>query len=71
MLIAGVAILLIAVVLIALEKKGHGRTKGAGVIIVGPIPIVFGSDKESVKMMLALSIALVAALIILTVLSRI
>ncbi|MBO0887971.1 DUF131 domain-containing protein, partial [Candidatus Bathyarchaeota archaeon] len=35
------------------------------VVIVGPIPIIFGSDKQSAKILLALSIILVGALIVL------
>ena len=40
------------------------RVKGAGVIMIGPIPIIFGTDKKSVKMVLALALALTIALII-------
>ncbi|MCS7124256.1 MAG: DUF131 domain-containing protein [Candidatus Bathyarchaeota archaeon] len=32
--------------------------KGGGAVIIGPFPIVFGTDKESVKVVLWLSIAL-------------
>lgn len=39
------------------EDEG-GRVKGGGVVIIGPVPIVFGSDKKTVKSLLILSIVL-------------
>jgi uncharacterized protein (TIGR00304 family) len=39
--------------------------KGAGVIMIGPIPIIFGTDKKSVKTVIILALALTIALIIL------
>ena len=46
------------------EREGEGRVKAAGVIMIGPIPIIFGTDKKSVKAVLALALALVIAAII-------
>jgi uncharacterized protein (TIGR00304 family) len=42
------------------EKEGEGEShvRGAGVIMIGPIPIIFGTDKKSVKTVLALALAL-------------
>ena len=45
-----------------LEKEG--KVKGAGVIMIGPIPIIFGTDKKSVKAVLALALALTITLVI-------
>ncbi len=28
-------------------REGGGRVRGGGVVIVGPVPIVFGTDKET------------------------
>lgn len=44
--------------------KGGGEVKGGGVVIIGPFPIVFGTDKESVRVLLLLSIALIAILLV-------
>ena len=44
--------------------KAEGKVKGAGVIMIGPIPIIFGTDKKSVKSVLALALALTIALVI-------
>jgi uncharacterized protein (TIGR00304 family) len=42
----------------SVSKDSKGSVRGAGVIIVGPVPIVFGTDKKSVRTVLLLSIAL-------------
>jgi uncharacterized protein (TIGR00304 family) len=41
--------------------------EGGGAIVVGPFPIIFGTDKESIKTVLLLSIALTILLIIMMV----
>jgi len=66
----GFAIAFIAAVLLflrGLKSKGR-RVRGGGVVIVGPVPIIFGTDKESVKVILVLSIVLIVLLLVLTVL---
>jgi len=74
----GVALILVgfAVALIAMfwlflvgMKRDKGRVKGGGAVIIGPIPIIFGTDKESVKIILILSIALIALLVVFTLFS--
>lgn len=69
MIFVGLAIALIAVLWLVFSgvKGGKGKVRGGGAIIIGPIPIIFGTDKESVKIILLLSIILVALLLILTV----
>ena len=69
LIFVGFAIALIAVLWLVFSsvKGGKGKVKGGGAIIIGPIPIIFGTDKESVKIILLLSIILVALLLILTV----
>jgi uncharacterized protein (TIGR00304 family) len=62
----GIVIIIIATALVLLSKNIRtGRIKGGEAIIIGPIPIVFGTDKESLKTVLLLSITLTALLIIL------
>jgi len=63
LIFVGVVIFLLATVLITLKRGGTGKTKSAGIIIVGPIPIIFGSDKKSTKDILVLSIILTSVLI--------
>jgi uncharacterized protein (TIGR00304 family) len=42
--------------------------RGAGVIMVGPVPIIFGTDKKSVKTVLALALVLAIVFLIIIVL---
>jgi uncharacterized protein (TIGR00304 family) len=64
----GVIIMVIAILLMFFSNaKGKGKARGGGAIIIGPVPIVFGTDKESLRTVLLLAIALTTLLIILTV----
>jgi uncharacterized protein (TIGR00304 family) len=56
-----------AILLLLANTKGRGKVRGGGVIIIGPVPIVFGTDKESLKKVLLLSIALTTILVVVTV----
>jgi uncharacterized protein (TIGR00304 family) len=65
---AGMLIMIVGIALILLSKSGKtGKARGGGVIIVGPIPIVFGTDKQSLKTILLLSIVLTTLLIVLLI----
>jgi len=63
----GMLIIIVATALILLSTNRKGNIKGGGAIIIGPIPIVFGTDKQSLRTVLLLSIILTALLIILIV----
>ncbi|MGD0158879.1 MAG: DUF131 domain-containing protein [Candidatus Bathyarchaeia archaeon] len=66
--LAGMLIMIVATVLLLLSKKGKtGKTRGGGVILIGPIPIIFGTDKQSLKTILLLSIVLTTLLIALVI----
>lgn len=70
LVLVGFIVAFIAVVLLAFTAvKGRGKISGGGAVIIGPFPIVFGTDKESVKILLVLAIALVALLLIFMVFS--
>ena len=62
-LIFGGFALLLATILIPMFRAGRLRGRGGGVIIIGPLPIVFASDKQSAKILLILAIVLVALLV--------
>jgi uncharacterized protein (TIGR00304 family) len=65
---AGFVIAFLAVILLVLTTiRGRGKFRGGGAVIIGPFPIVFGTDRESVKMLLILSIALTTLMLILMV----
>jgi len=63
----GFAITLIAVFLMAIRGgRAGGKMKGGGAVLVGPIPIVFGTDRESMKIVLILAIVLTVILVAVT-----
>ncbi len=68
LVIIGFAVAFIAVIWLILsgakDGKEKSRVRGGGVVIIGPVPIIFGTDKESVKIILLLSIALVVLLLV-------
>ena len=65
LIFTGFVIAFIAILLwIFMTVKGGGKVRGGGAVIIGPFPIVFGTDKESVKVLLLLSIALIVLLLV-------
>ena len=64
LIVVGIIVIIAAIIMASAGDAGKGKVKGAGVIMIGPIPIIFGTDKKSVKTVLALALALVIALII-------
>ncbi len=68
LIFTGIFIILVAILLLFIFIKGEGKMKGGGAIIIGPIPIIFGTDKQSIKTILLLSLTLTALLIILIIL---
>ena len=62
MIIAGAVIIFVQMARTA--GKGEGRAKGAAVILVGPIPIAFGSDAKWTGVAIGLAIVLLAVALI-------
>jgi len=46
------------------EEEPHADLKGGAVIMIGPIPIVMGSDPRMAVLMMALSLAITILLIV-------
>jgi uncharacterized protein (TIGR00304 family) len=67
LIIVGVAVIVAVIVLLSMGEGKKGKMQGAGVIMIGPIPIIFGTDKKSVKGILALALALTIVVLIITV----
>jgi uncharacterized protein (TIGR00304 family) len=63
---AGIIILIAATILVSVLRVKNGKVKAAGVIVVGPVPIVFGSDKKTIKTILTLAVAITTMLIVLS-----
>ena len=60
----GMAIIAVAIFLLLLSSaRNKGETRGAGAIIIGFIPIVFGTDKDMIKKVLLLSLLLTVCLL--------
>ena len=67
LIFVGVLVLIIAVVLLSVSGAKKGKVKGGGAIIIGFIPIIFGTDKKSLKTVLLLSLALTVMLVVVMV----
>jgi uncharacterized protein (TIGR00304 family) len=53
-------ILAVVAMIIMIARSSRGTTQGrsAGLLLIGPIPIIFGSDKQSTKAVIILAIVL-------------
>jgi uncharacterized protein (TIGR00304 family) len=66
LVIVGITLIVAAIVRASMRQRGEKSKEGegesnvrtAGVIMIGPIPIIFGTDKKSVKTVLVLALAL-------------
>jgi len=70
LIFVGILVIFVAIILVVVSNvRGGGKVKGGGAIIIGPVPIIFGTDKQSIKTILLLSITLTVLLIILIITS--
>jgi len=51
--------LLVAAGMLAQAGKQGAEVRGGGVVLIGPLPIVFGSDAQSVRTLLILTLLLI------------
>lgn len=67
--LAGFAVAILAFIFAILRSaRGAGQVRGGGVVMVGPVPIVFGTDRESTRILILLGIILMAVLLVFTLL---
>ena len=67
--LAGFALAIVAVfVAILRSARETGKVRGGGVVMIGPVPIVFGTDKESVRILILLGIVLMIVLVLFSLL---
>jgi uncharacterized protein (TIGR00304 family) len=64
LIFVGVLIIVLAVLLLSALSVKKGKVKGGGAIIIGPVPLIFGTDKKSLKTVLLLSLTLTVLLVI-------
>jgi uncharacterized protein (TIGR00304 family) len=63
----GFLLVVFAFLLRSSRSAGKANVRGGGVVIIGPIPIVFGTDKKAVKTVLILAIVLTVLVLAATV----
>ena len=74
-LILGLGLTIIGIILAVLAltfmsaSRGRG-IRGGGILLIGPIPILFGSDRQSVKLLILLATLLMLGIFILTIFSK-
>jgi uncharacterized protein (TIGR00304 family) len=64
LIFAGILMIVVAIILLSISSGKKAGAKGGGVILIGPIPIIFGTDKNAFKTVLLLSLALTAILVV-------
>ncbi|ASJ08240.1 hypothetical protein A3L11_02955 [Thermococcus siculi] len=75
LILSGMALILIGFLLVFIGTivsafNEEGDVEGGGVIMIGPIPIVFGTSRGAAGMAMVLAIILMALWIIAAILSR-
>ena len=68
-IVAGIVVIVAAIILASKGSSKKSRVRGAGIIMIGPIPIIFGTDKKSVKTVLALALAITIIVLVILVLN--
>lgn len=64
LVVVGIIVIVAAIILASIGGTKKGKVHGAGVVMIGPIPIIFGTDKKSVKAVLALALVLTIVVLI-------
>ena len=61
LLLLGIVLIIIGILLITLSSISSAQVKSGGVVVIGPLPIIFGSDKDMI------TIAVIGAIIVMAV----
>jgi uncharacterized protein (TIGR00304 family) len=64
LIFVGILIIVLAILLLSVSGAKKGKIRGGGAVIIGPVPIIFGTDKKSLKTVLLLSLALTVLLVV-------
>ena len=65
--IIGIILAFLAMVMMLLPGEA-GAPREAGILLIGPLPIIFGTDRQSVKLLVILAIVLMLIVSALTIL---
>jgi uncharacterized protein (TIGR00304 family) len=66
LVVIGIIIIVAVIILTSGGGAKKGNVRGAGIIVIGPIPIIFGTDKKSVKNVVVLALAITILVLIIT-----
>lgn len=67
LILVGVFIIVLAVLLLSVRSANKAKVKAGGAVIIGPIPIIFGTDKKALKTVALISLTITILLLVLTV----
>jgi uncharacterized protein (TIGR00304 family) len=68
LVILGFAVSILAILMAVFSSsKTGGRVRGGGVVMIGPIPIIFGTDKRLARVLVLLTIVLMAIFLVFTI----
>lgn len=72
LIFAGLTVTFFAVLLMFVKgARMRGSARGGALIMIGPVPIVFGTDKETVKALLILSVVIMIVALALMLLPQV
>jgi uncharacterized protein (TIGR00304 family) len=69
LIVVGIIVIVAVIILASIGNTKKGEVQSAGVIMIGPVPIIFGTDKKSVKTILMLALALTIVVLIIMVIN--
>ena len=65
LIVLGFVLAFAAAILLARGNKGAGgQTRGGGILLIGPFPIIFGTDRKHVEILVVLAIILIALVLV-------
>jgi uncharacterized protein (TIGR00304 family) len=64
LVVIGIIVIILALILASSRRSEKDKVEVAGIVMIGPIPIIFGTDKKSIREVLILAFAVTVALII-------
>ncbi len=67
LILIGLLVVILAFLFRSTRTGGKAKIQAGGVVIIGPVPIVFGTDKKALKTVLILAITLTALVLAVTV----
>jgi len=67
LILLGIVLIFLGVLILMLSlwRAGEGRAEAGGVVIVGPVPIVFGTSQRIAATVMVLAIALTVVVLLL------